>query len=110
MGLVHGNLRTLLLKGSRDTGKMKKAALLLSLVLIASCSTDDNEESTEKDCSCGYVSSKGIESITVGLEIVRQYYFYVTNDCSLNNKKFVVKESDWLRYGTDEKVCFSNSW
>jgi hypothetical protein len=88
---------------------MKKLICILVLSFTISCSNDDDTP-VEKDCSCGYVSSKGIEHITVGLEIVSQYYFYVTNDCSLSNKKFVVKESDWLRYGVEEKVCFSNKW
>jgi hypothetical protein len=74
---------------------MKKLIFLLSLALL-SC----EKEPTNPACSCGIITSQGIENDC--------YYFYVKNDCSGNTKKFCMIASDWVNFNVGDGICLTD--
>jgi hypothetical protein len=74
---------------------MKKVMFAASIIMLASCKK-------EEICNCGLIKSDNAANYSVVIE----------NDCSGNNKEFVLAEGDWMNAHPGETYCISNvdSW
>ena len=75
---------------------MKKTILAIAVVaLISSCKKDE-------PCNCGIIQSDNAQNYSV----------VIKNECSGNNKEFVLSESDWMTAYVGTHYCITNttSW
>jgi len=75
---------------------MKKVVSLLSIVLaLSSCEKD-------KPCNCGLVVSDNVSDYSV----------VIRNNCSGNEKKFILQSGDWMNAHVGSDYCITNetSW
>ena len=76
--------------------KMKKTLFLATLVVMfASCKKDE-------PCNCGLVVSDNVSDYSV----------VIRNNCSGNEKKFVLQAGDWINAHVGSDYCITNvsSW
>ncbi len=71
-----------------------KKLLLLSLLLT--CMLSCKKE--QKDCNCGRVMS----------DDVTNYSVIVRNNCTGNEKSFILKEGDWMNAYVGSDICLTN--
>lgn len=74
--------------------KMKKI-VFAALILLSSCKK-------EKVCNCGLVLS----------DRVSDYSVVIRNDCSNNEKRFILEPGDWMNAYVGSNYCITNttSW
>ena len=71
---------------------MKKTILAIAVVaLISSCKKDE-------PCNCGIIQSDNAQNYSV----------VIKNECSGNNKEFVLSESDWMTAYVGNNYCITN--
>ena len=72
-----------------------KKILFASLILFSSCKK-------EKLCNCGLVLS----------DRVSDYSVVIRNDCSNNEKRFILEPGDWMNAYVGSNYCITNttSW
>jgi hypothetical protein len=76
---------------------MKKVMLpLLCAIALVSCKKEDEV------CNCGTVMSDDVATYTV----------VIKNDCSGNQKEFILSSGDWMNAHPGENFCITNvdSW
>lgn len=74
---------------------MKKVILSIAVVaLISSCKKKEDEP-----CNCGIVQSDNVQDYSV----------VIKNECSGNNKTFVLSSSDWMNAHVGSSYCITNS-
>ena len=75
---------------------MKKIVLAIAVVaLISSC----KKEKDEGPCNCGIVQSDNVQNYSV----------VIKNECSNNNKTFVLAPGDWMNAHVGSRYCITNS-
>jgi hypothetical protein len=73
---------------------MKKIVMSIAIVaLISSCKKEEN-----KPCNCGIVQSDNVSNYSV----------VIRNDCSFNDKSFVLTPSDWMNAHVGSRYCITN--
>ena len=76
---------------------MKKIVLAIAVVaLLGSCK---KKEKDEGPCNCGIVQSDNVQDYSV----------VIKNECSGNNKTFVLSPSDWMDAHVGSNYCITNS-
>ena len=74
---------------------MKKIILSIAVVaLISSCKKKEAEP-----CNCGIVQSDNVQDYSV----------VIKNECSGNNKTFVLSSADWMNAHVGSSYCITNS-
>jgi len=74
---------------------MKKIVLAIAVVaLISSCKKED-----EGPCNCGIVQSDNVQNYSV----------VIKNECSSNNKEFILSSGDWINAHVGSRYCITNS-
>jgi hypothetical protein len=74
---------------------MKKVILLLAVVaLISSC-----KKKEEPPCNCGIVQSDNVQNYSV----------VIRNECTNNDKTFVLSQADWMNAYVGSRYCITNS-
>ena len=74
---------------------MKKTILILSVVaLVSSCKKKEDEP-----CNCGIIQSDNVQDYSV----------VIRNECSSNNKTFVLSQGDWMNAHVGSRYCITNS-
>jgi hypothetical protein len=74
---------------------MKKSILALAVVaLISSC-----KKKEELPCNCGIVQSDNVQNYSV----------VIKNECTDNNKTFVLSQADWMNAHVGSRYCITNS-
>ena len=74
---------------------MKKVILSIAVVaLISSC-----KKKKDEPCNCGIVQSDNVQDYSV----------VIKNECSGNNKTFVLSASDWMNANVGSSYCITNS-
>lgn len=63
------------------------------VALISSCKKEEN-----KPCNCGIVQSDNVSNYSV----------VIRNDCSFNDKSFVLTPSDWMNAHVGSRYCITN--
>lgn len=72
---------------------MKNTILAIAVVaLISSCKKDE-------PCNCGTIQSDNAQNYSV----------VIKNECSGNNKEFVLNQSDWMNAYVGSNYCITNS-
>ena len=75
---------------------MKKIILAIAVVaLLGSCKKKENEG----PCNCGIVQSDNVQNNSV----------VIKNECSNNNKEFVLSSADWMNAHVGSRYCITNS-
>jgi hypothetical protein len=75
---------------------MKKIVLAIAVVaLLGSCKKKENEG----PCNCGIVQSDNVQNNSV----------VIKNECSNNNKEFVLSSADWMNAHVGSRYCITNS-
>ena len=75
---------------------MKKTVILLG-VLISLNSCKKKEDTSP--CNCGIVQSDNVQDYSV----------VIRNECSNNDKKFVLSQADWINAYVGSRYCITNS-
>lgn len=74
---------------------MKKVILSIAVVaLISSCKKKEDEP-----CNCGIVQSDNVQDYSV----------VIRNECSSNNKTFVLSQGDWMNAHVGSRYCITNA-
>ena len=74
---------------------MKKTILILSVVaLVSSCKKKEDEP-----CNCGIIQSDNVQDYSV----------VIRNECSSNNKTFVLSQGDWMNAHVGSRYCITNA-
>jgi hypothetical protein len=73
---------------------MKK--IVMSIAIVALISSCKKEEKTP--CNCGIVQSDNVSNYSV----------VIRNDCSFNDKSFVLTPSDWMNAHVGSRYCITN--
>jgi len=74
---------------------MKKVILLLAVVaLVSSC-----KKKEEPLCNCGIVQSDNVQDYSV----------VIRNECTNNDKTFVLSQADWMNAYVGSRYCITNS-
>ena len=74
---------------------MKKIVLAIAVVaLISSC-----KKEKEGPCNCGIVQSDNVQNYSV----------VIKNECSSNNKEFVLNAGDWMNAHVGSRYCITNA-
>jgi hypothetical protein len=73
---------------------MKKTILTIAVVsaLNLSCKKDE-------PCNCGIIQSDNAQNYSV----------VIKNECSDNNKEFVLSQGDWMNAYVGSRYCITNS-
>jgi hypothetical protein len=73
---------------------MKKTILTIAVVsaLTLSCKKDE-------PCNCGIIQSDNAQNYSV----------VIKNECSDNNKEFVLSQGDWMNAYVGSRYCITNS-
>ena len=75
---------------------MKKIVLAIAVVaLLGSC----KKKKDEGPCNCGIVQSDNVQNNSV----------VIKNECSNNNKEFVLSSADWMNAHVGTRYCITNS-
>ena len=75
---------------------MKKVILTIAVVaLLGSCKKKEDEG----PCNCGIVQSDNVQNYSV----------VIKNECSSNNKEFVLSSGDWMNAHVGSRYCITNS-
>ena len=64
-------------------------------VILISC----KKEKEEEFCNCGIVQSDNAQDFSV----------IIKNECTGNNKKFILSEADWMNAYVGSSYCITNS-
>lgn len=73
---------------------MKKVIIIAVATLISSCNKKE-----DKPCNCGIVQSDNVQNYSV----------VIKNECSGNNKEFILSSSDWMNAHVGSNYCITNS-
>jgi hypothetical protein len=74
---------------------MKKIVLTIAVVaLISSCKKKETSP-----CNCGIVQSDNVQDYSV----------VIRNECTNNDKKFILTESDWMNAYVGSRYCITNA-
>jgi hypothetical protein len=74
---------------------MKKIVMSIAIVaLISSCKKEETSP-----CNCGIVQSDNVQNNSV----------VIKNECSNNNKEFVLSSADWMNAHVGSRYCITNS-
>jgi hypothetical protein len=74
---------------------MKKVILTIAVAaLISSCKKKESNE----PCNCGIVQSDNVQNYSV----------VIKNECSSNNKEFVLSSGDWMNAHVGTRYCITN--
>jgi hypothetical protein len=74
---------------------MKKSILLIATVLtLASCKKEE-----DKPCNCGIVQSDNVANYSV----------VIKNECTGNNKEFILQQADWMNAHVGSSYCITNT-
>lgn len=75
---------------------MKKIVLAIAVVaLLGSC----KKKKDEGPCNCGIVQSDNVQDYSV----------VIKNECSSNNKTFVLAPGDWMNAHVGSRYCITNA-
>jgi hypothetical protein len=75
---------------------MKKIVLAIAVVaLLGSC----KKKKDEGPCNCGIVQSDNVQNYSV----------VIKNECSSNNKEFVLSAGDWMNAHVGSRYCITNA-
>jgi uncharacterized lipoprotein NlpE involved in copper resistance len=77
---------------------MKKSVLAVSVLVISLISCDKKAEQPAP-CNCGLVQSDNVQDYSVVIQ----------NECSGNNKTFVLQQGDWMNAHVGTRYCITNS-
>jgi len=72
---------------------MEKVIVIIALLFLASCSKEDSQP-----CNCGKILS----------DDPNDYSVVIRNECSGNEKKFVLTPGDWMTAYVGTDICISN--
>lgn len=74
---------------------MKKIIVAIAVVaLLGSCKKED-----EGPCNCGIVQSDNAQNYSV----------VIRNECTNNDKTFVLSQADWMNAHVGSRYCITNS-
>ena len=75
---------------------MRKVILTIAVVaLLGSCKKKEDEA----PCNCGIVQSDNVQNYSV----------VIKNECSSNNKEFVLSSGDWMNAHPGSRYCITNA-
>lgn len=75
-----------------------KKLILVSVVSMSFVGCDKKAEQPEP-CNCGIVQSDNVQDYSVVIQ----------NECTGNNKTFVLQQGDWMNAHVGSKYCITNS-
>ena len=75
---------------------MKTKLLILISLIALSCKKDEIKQ--KEVCNCGLVVSDNVQDYSV----------VIRNSCSGNEKKFILKEGDWMNAHPGSDYCITN--
>ena len=68
--------------------------MLAVVALVSSC-----KKKEEPPCNCGIVQSDNVQNYSV----------VIKNECTDNNKTFVLSQADWMNAHVGSRYCITNS-
>jgi hypothetical protein len=66
--------------------------------VVVSCKKEEITPNSNKVCNCGLVVSDNVQDFSV----------VIRNNCSGNEKKFILKQGDWINAHPGSDYCITN--
>jgi hypothetical protein len=74
---------------------MKKTTILLGIIIaLNSCKKEESSP-----CNCGIIQSDNVQNYSV----------VIRNECTNNDKSFVLSQADWTTAYVGSRYCITNS-